>query len=101
MADGLPIELEFAGGAELLIKEKRKKHNITLPTSKKTLGDLLAWIKDNLISERPELLITNGNTVRPGILVLINDTDWELLGESTYNLQKNDKITLISTLHGG
>jgi len=108
MADGLPIELEFAGGAELLIKEKKKKHNINLPSSKsesnanvRTLGDLLSWIKDNLISERPELLIANGNTVRPGILVLINDTDWELLGESTYVLQANDKITLISTLHGG
>jgi len=109
MADGLPIELEFAGGAELLIKEKKKKHNISLPSSKsdqsnanvRTLGDLLSWIKENLISERPELLIANGNTVRPGILVLINDTDWELLGESTYVLQPNDKITLISTLHGG
>jgi len=106
MADGLPIELEFAGGAELLIKEKKKKHNVNLPSSKdqsnaKTLGDLLSWIKENLISERPELLIANGNTVRPGILVLVNDTDWELLGESTYELKPNDKITLISTLHGG
>jgi len=104
MTEGLPIELEFAGGAELLIKEKKKRHNIALPTSKSsgtTLGDLLAWVKENLIAERPELLIVNGNTVRPGILVLVNDTDWELLGEQAYVLQANDKITLISTLHGG
>lgn len=38
---------------------------------------------------------------RPGILVLINDTDWELEGEGDYVLQSNDEIVFISTLHGG
>jgi ubiquitin related modifier 1 len=38
---------------------------------------------------------------RPGILVLINDTDWELEGEADYVLQPNDEIVFISTLHGG
>ena len=38
---------------------------------------------------------------RPGILVLINDTDWELEGEGGYFLQDGDEIMLISTLHGG
>ena len=38
---------------------------------------------------------------RPGILVLINDTDWELEGEGEYLLQDGDEIVLISTLHGG
>jgi ubiquitin related modifier 1 len=38
---------------------------------------------------------------RPGILVLINDADWELEGMEEYVLQHNDRITFISTLHGG
>lgn len=42
-----------------------------------------------------------GESVRPGILVLVNDTDWELLGELDYELQSKDCISFISTLHGG
>ena len=38
---------------------------------------------------------------RPGILVLINDTDWELEGEGDYQLKNGDEIVFISTLHGG
>jgi hypothetical protein len=38
---------------------------------------------------------------RPGILVLINDADWELEGEEEYILQDGDEIVFISTLHGG
>lgn len=38
---------------------------------------------------------------RPGILVLINDADWELEGELEYQLQDGDEVCFISTLHGG
>jgi ubiquitin related modifier 1 len=38
---------------------------------------------------------------RPGILVLINDADWELEGEEAYELQPGDNIVFVSTLHGG
>ena len=38
---------------------------------------------------------------RPGILVLINDADWELEGEGDYELKSGDSITFVSTLHGG
>jgi ubiquitin related modifier 1 len=38
---------------------------------------------------------------RPGILVLINDTDWELEGELDYELKNGDEVVFISTLHGG
>lgn len=40
-------------------------------------------------------------TVRPGILVLINDADWELEGETRYQLEDGDEVSFISTLHGG
>ncbi|XP_076454549.1 ubiquitin-related modifier 1-like [Babylonia areolata] len=96
----LPITLEFSGGAELLFANV-KKHDVQLPASQKwDVKSLLPWIRDNLLKERPELFM-QGDTVRPGILVLVNDADWELMGELEYQIQPNDKIIFISTLHGG
>ena len=40
-------------------------------------------------------------TRRRGILVLINDRDWELLEGVHTELMVGDKVTFISTLHGG
>nr|XP_047911044.1 ubiquitin-related modifier 1 isoform X1 [Anser cygnoides] len=64
------------------------------------IRNLLKWIKMNLLKERPELFM-QGESVRPGILVLINDADWELMGELDYKLQDQDNVLFISTLHGG
>lgn len=38
---------------------------------------------------------------RPGILVLINNADWELEGQDSYELQAGDEVVFVSTLHGG
>jgi len=38
---------------------------------------------------------------RPGILVLVNESDWSLEGEESYEIQAKDHIMFISTLHGG
>ncbi|NWY96840.1 URM1 protein, partial [Loxia curvirostra] len=64
------------------------------------IRNLLKWIKQNLLKERPELFL-QGESVRPGILVLINEADWELMGELDYKLQDQDNVLFISTLHGG
>uniref|UniRef100_A0A2K5EZ91 Ubiquitin-related modifier 1 n=1 Tax=Aotus nancymaae TaxID=37293 RepID=A0A2K5EZ91_AOTNA len=79
MAAPLSVEVEFGGGAELLF-DGIKKHQVTLPGQEEPwdIRNLLVWIKKNLLKERPELFI-QGDSVRPGILVLINDADWELL----------------------
>ncbi|GAA6052694.1 hypothetical protein JCM3770_007178 [Rhodotorula araucariae] len=63
---------------------------------------LVWWLREFLLEdrERPELF-SQGDTVRPGILVLINSTDWELEGELDYVLQDGDEVVFISTLHGG
>ena len=58
------------------------------------------FLSDNLLQERPELFMKE-RTVRPGILVLVNDADWELLGQLEYELEQGDTILFISTLHGG
>lgn len=65
-----------------------------------TIRAFLQYMKEHLLRERPELFM-QGDSVRPGILVLVNDTDYELLGELDYELQSNDNIHFVSTLHGG
>ncbi|CAB3252240.1 unnamed protein product [Arctia plantaginis] len=109
MSETLKLNLQFGGGAELLF-DRIKKREIELPALNKylpdsnkekwTIRELLMWIKDNLLKERPELFL-QGDSIRPGILILINDADWELFGELDYELQNKDHIMFISTLHGG
>ena len=97
----LDITLEFAGGAELLFGHL-KKHKVSLPHQEEnwTLRMLIQWILHHLLQERPELFV-QGESVRPGILVLVNDTDWELLGQLDYEIVQGDVVVFISTLHGG
>ncbi|KAL4451825.1 hypothetical protein ABPG75_007487 [Micractinium tetrahymenae] len=65
-----------------------------------TVAEAMAWARDNLLTERPELFM-KGSSVRPGVLVLVNDTDWELCGELEAEVAEGDRVTFISTLHGG
>ncbi|CAO3648741.1 unnamed protein product [Cunninghamella echinulata] len=53
-----------------------------------------------MMTEKKDLFVDK-DTVRPGILVLINDVDWELCDELEYELNDKDNIVFISTLHGG
>ncbi|ETW77333.1 hypothetical protein HETIRDRAFT_125501 [Heterobasidion irregulare TC 32-1] len=100
----LNIKIEFGGGLELLFSNQRS-HRISLPAHRlavqpANMDFLIQWLKENLLKERAELFVEN-DTVRPGILVLINDTDWELEGEGQYELKDGDEVVFISTLHGG
>ncbi|XP_051893046.1 ubiquitin-related modifier 1 [Pristis pectinata] len=101
MAASIGVHLEFRGGAELLFNGVKEQH-VTLPNQSTPwdIRQLLMWIKTNLLKDRPELFI-QGDTVRPGILVLINDSDWELMGQLDYTLEDRDNVVFISTLHGG
>lgn len=41
------------------------------------------------------------NHSKPGIIVIVNDTDYDVLeGENTV-LNDNDNVVFVSTLHGG
>ena len=101
-----------------ILNTKVKRHEVLLDTNSLsattnhnqwTLGHLLGWIRDNLLTpDRPELFLNDKNEsdvtkldVRPGILVLVNDADWELVGQTEYILENGDNVTFISTLHGG
>ncbi|KAJ2919680.1 hypothetical protein MD484_g713, partial [Candolleomyces efflorescens] len=112
------VKIEFGGGLELLFSNQRT-HKVSLPatvpkdnttalpgpendspTKPADVTYLIHYLRDHLLKERAELFVENG-TVRPGILVLINDTDWELEGEGDYVVKDGDEIVFISTLHGG
>ncbi|KAI5117350.1 hypothetical protein M0805_002460 [Coniferiporia weirii] len=118
--DQIPVKIEFGGGLELLFSNQRSRR-ISLPSQvpvgsygaspepthdeasgKKPvdINYLIHYLRDNLLKERVELFMEDG-TVRPGILVLVNDSDWELEGEGDYQIKSGDEIIFISTLHGG
>ncbi|XP_072421892.1 ubiquitin-related modifier 1 isoform X2 [Chiloscyllium punctatum] len=58
MAAPIGVHLEFRGGAELLFNGVKEQH-VTLPTQSTPwdIRQLLMWIKNNLLKERPELFI--------------------------------------------
>ncbi|KAL8918805.1 MAG: hypothetical protein Q9208_007143 [Pyrenodesmia sp. 3 TL-2023] len=103
--DTVLITVEFTGGLEMLFSNKRK-HSLPLPAvdekgGASNLAYLVRYLCDNLMSGCKKELFVLHDTVRPGILVLVNDADWELEGEGAYVLQKGDNILFVSTLHGG
>ncbi|KAF8248867.1 ubiquitin related modifier 1, partial [Wilcoxina mikolae CBS 423.85] len=95
-----------SGGLELLFSNQRT-YKLSFPSidpstnAATTIGYLVHHLVDNLMADkRKELFVVDG-AVRPGILVLINDADWELEGEDAYVLQEGDTVLFVSTLHGG
>lgn len=85
-----------------MLFSNQRQHEVTLKGDDLTVKDLIDWLCTSGIMKDPrkELFIMDG-TVRPGILVLINDADWELEDEIQYRLQDGDRIGFVSTLHGG
>ncbi|XPS78746.1 Ubiquitin- modifier 1 [Ascochyta lentis] len=101
----LSIEVEFSGGLELLFANQ-KKYTLSIPSrdisgAPSNVAFLVTYLCDKVMKDpRKDMFVLDG-TVRPGILVLINEADWELEGEDQYELQKDDHIMFVSTLHGG
>lgn len=98
----MKVKIEFSGGLELMFEGKK---NIDLDMEKKDdkdilLEDVIDELKTNHLKEKEELFVQAG-TIRPGIIVLVNDTDWELLDNEKYKVEENDVVAFISTLHGG
>ncbi|KAJ2122330.1 Ubiquitin- modifier 1 [Coemansia sp. RSA 720] len=113
MSTKLTLYVEFSDGLDTLIKDELLKKVDGRLQATLTLGsehdgpnirDLVEYIRDNCIKRNPELFYME-NGVRPGILVLVNDVDWELTddGVDKYDqkLENNDNVVFISTLHGG
>ncbi|PGG97871.1 hypothetical protein GX51_07113 [Blastomyces parvus] len=109
-SSSLSITVEFSGGLESLFSNERK-HALSIPATypspsngepePTSIASLVHYLLENIMKDqRRELFVLDG-AVRPGILVLINDADWELEGEEKYQIQQGDNILFVSTLHGG
>jgi len=99
----ITFTVEFGGGLELLFS-RLKAHTVTMTCAEGEMtipvADVLVHMRDKMLTERAELFMQD-DTVRPGILVLINDTDWELEGGLQASISDGDTLVFISTLHGG
>ena len=94
----IKLNVTFSGGCEILFGTRSL--SIDVPSST-TLGSLVVLLKDKIVERPDQFIVNNNTTLRPGILALVNDTDGDLLGGSEYNLEDNDQVSFISTLHGG
>lgn len=96
----MDIKVEFGGGTELLFGNQ-KTLNVHLDANTDwTIGNLIKLLSEKYIKERVELFASN-DKIRPGILILVNDVDYEILGGHSYIIKPDDKVIFISTLHGG
>ncbi|KAI2470321.1 ubiquitin related modifier 1 [Annulohypoxylon bovei var. microspora] len=101
----LSIVVEFTGGLEMLFSDQRR-HSLSIPAVSKeskpvTIASLIDYLCEHTMRDTRKELFVLENHLRPGILVLINDADWELEGEEAYEIQAGDNILFVSTLHGG
>ncbi|KAM0204439.1 hypothetical protein ACHAPI_000197 [Fusarium lateritium] len=101
----LSIDVEFSGGLEMLFSNKRQ-HALVIPAVDQdgkpaNIANLIDYLCQNVMDDTRKDLFVLDNHLRPGILVLINDADWELEGEEAYEIQSGDNILFVSTLHGG
>ncbi|CDR96206.1 Ubiquitin related modifier 1, putative [Babesia bigemina] len=120
------IFVEFAGGLSAFTVDKRRRLKIEIQTESVTVSQLVAYLrkaafaaKRDLFAYPPKLeaircsevevrgdlpgVFNMGETsdVIPGVIVLIDDTDLELLGGSGHKLKGKRDVSFISSLHGG
>lgn len=100
----LNLKVVFAGGTETLF-DMQKEFNVAVPASEPvSISALLRYISSNLMPDKSRshlLLNKTGESVRAGILVLVNDVDWDLLNGPKTVLEEGDVVSFISTIHGG
>ncbi|CAP73764.1 uncharacterized protein PODANS_2_11240 [Podospora anserina S mat+] len=103
----MPISVDFLGGLDTLFSNKTS-HTISLPllnpsdSSPANVGFLISYlVKHHLKHPRTEFFVQDDGHLTPGILVLINEADWELEGEEECELKAGDKVVFVSTMHGG
>lgn len=95
----MKVIIELGGGLETVFDNKRN-FDVELPGDKATVSDLIEYMKQKHLTGNTDYFVTQ-NGLRAGILVLVNDTDWSLSGEEETPLENKDKVSFISTLHGG
>lgn len=99
----MKVKVEFLGGLDIISNHVREhKLSIDKEEGEATMKDVIEQIcKDIIVDEKDIPVFIEDDSVRPGILVLINDTDWELEDKEDYVVESGDLFTFTSTLHGG
>eukprot|EP00388_Colpodella_angusta_P005260 GDKJ01016381.1.p1 GENE.GDKJ01016381.1~~GDKJ01016381.1.p1 ORF type:complete len:101 (-),score=21.04 GDKJ01016381.1:18-320(-) len=91
------VKISFGGGLELITGCKECSLKIEKPI---TALDVIRHVRDNVVFERASLFAI-GDEIRPGILVLVDECDWELLDTIEAEVKDGTTVHFISTLHGG
>ena len=95
----MKIKVELGGGLEMLF-DKVKEHEVELDNNANTIKDVvLAMLKK--IKGDIAFFASKEGVLKPGIIVLYNDADWEIYDKENTKLEDKDTISFISTLHGG
>ncbi|ROT39176.1 Urm1-domain-containing protein [Sodiomyces alkalinus F11] len=92
----ISLTVEFSGGLEMLFDDQRR-YEVSVPAVAEdgkpaTIAFLVGYLCQNLMKDSRKELFVLDDHIRPGILLLINDTDWELEGEELYELKNGDHI---------
>lgn len=96
------ITIALSGGCELLFNKEASLTLASVVPIGTSVSQLITLLKTNYVQERPELFVdATGANVRPGILVLVNGCDVEVMGGVDHVLEDGDEVEFISTLHGG
>ncbi len=85
----MKLTAELAGGLHLLFANKKQLalDLAPAPNGKVLLRAVIAELKAAHLKEHAELFAL-GDSVRPGILVLLNEVDWELEGSLDAELKE-------------
>lgn len=122
------VELKFLGGLESYLANKQKNYvSLEIDSNEVTFENLIAYVRNHIVVERKDVfsdvVISNGDhkrcriyidgiehtpfnlngkaKIKAGIIVLVNECDWEVLNTYAYKIKDSDSICFLSTLHGG
>jgi ubiquitin related modifier 1 len=95
----MKIKVELGGGLELLF-DKKKDFEIEINKNQCIIKDVIISML-NKIKGNSNLFASQDGIIKPGIIVLYNDADWEIYEKEETKVEDKDTISFISTLHGG
>ena len=94
----MKIKVELGGGLELLF-DKKKDFEIEINKNQCIIKDVIISML-NKIKGNSNLFASQDGIIKPGIIVLYNDADWEIYEKEETKVEDKDTISFISTLHG-
>ena len=95
----MKIKVELGGGLELLF-DKIKDFEIEINKNECLIKDVIISMLSK-IKGNSNLFASPEGIIKPGIIVLYNDADWEIYEKEETKVEDKDTISFISTLHGG